>query len=123
MQKRIQSFKYAFHGIYLFIKDEMHAKIHVCIALLVIVLGFIVKINFVEWIVLLLLIGFVITAEVINSAIENLADFVSPQKHQLIKKVKDLAAGAVLVSVIIALIIGIIIFAPKILQLWHQINF
>ena len=119
LQKRIQSFKYAFNGIYLFIKNEVHAKIHVCIAIMAILLGLVVKINYLEWIVLLLLIGFVISAEVINSAIENLADYVSPQKHQLIRKVKDLAAGAVLISAIIALIIGIIIFTPKILQLWH----
>lgn len=118
MKKRILSFKYAFQGIFLFVKDEAHAKVHIGFALLAVILGIFLKIKLFEWTMVLLLIGLVVSAEIINSAIESLADFVSPDKHQLIKKVKDLSAAAVLFIAIIALVIGILIFLPKILQLW-----
>jgi diacylglycerol kinase len=58
----------------------------------------------------------VIALEMINSAIENLVDFVSPEKHQSIKKIKDLSAGAVLVGATVAAIVGLIVFLPKILE-------
>jgi diacylglycerol kinase len=71
-----------------------------------------------EWFAVIFAIGIVIAFEAINSAIENLADFVSPQEHHLIKKVKDLAAAGVLVSAISAAIVGLLIFIPRIIQLF-----
>jgi len=70
-----------------------------------------------EWIAVVVAFGFVIAMEIVNSAIENIADFVSPEKHEMIKKIKDLAAAAVLIAAITAFIIGLIIFVPKILLL------
>ena len=70
-----------------------------------------------EWIGVIFSIGLVFSLEIINSSIENIADFISPEKHKMIKKIKDLSASGVLISAITALIIGLIIFIPKILKL------
>jgi diacylglycerol kinase len=72
------------------------------------------KLNFYEWIAVTFAIGFVISVEIINTVIENMADFVSPTKNDKIKKIKDLSAAAVLISSMTALTIGLIVFIPKI---------
>lgn len=84
---------------------------------LVIISGFIFKISITEWIICIVLFGLVITAELINTAIETTVDIVMPEKNEKAKLAKDLAAGAVLVSAITSAIIGIIIFLPKILNI------
>lgn len=112
-QKRKNAFSYASKGIWQFFMEEAHAKIHLIMAILVTVSGFIFQINRVEWIVIFLCIGIVWMAEIINSAIENLVDLISPEKHELAGKAKDLAAGAVLVVSIMSATIGLIIFIPK----------
>jgi diacylglycerol kinase len=114
IKKRLKSFVYAFNGIKILIRDEHNARIHLLATIFVIVLGFYLNISTPEWIAVLFAIGFVFAMEMTNSAIENLCDFASPEKHETIKKVKDLAAGAVLLSAVSALIIGLIIFIPKI---------
>jgi diacylglycerol kinase len=98
-------------------KEEPNSWIHSAAIVCVVVAGFVFRISSMEWIAVTLCIGFVFALEIINSAIENLADFVSPQKHELIKKVKDLSAAAVLVTAIMAVIIAFIIFIPKIAAL------
>ena len=82
---------------------------------LVIISGFILKISITEWTICIVLFGLVITAELINTAIETTVDIVMPEKNEKAKLAKDIAAGAVLVSAIASAIIGIIIFLPKIL--------
>ncbi len=114
IRKRIQSFKYAFHGIWLVFKEEHNARIHLLAAIMAILLGWGLDISSGEWLAILIVIAMVISLEMMNSAIENLADFVSTDKHELLKKAKDLSAGAVLWSAIIALIVGGIVFLPKI---------
>lgn len=114
LKKRLLSFKYAFDGFRTLLKEEANARIHTAISLIVITLGFALEINANEWISICFAIGLVISMEAINTAIENLADFVSPQKNELIKKAKDVSAFAVLFCAIIAVIIGLIIFIPKI---------
>ena len=113
----MQSFKYAFNGLRILLHEESNAWIHFCIAICVLVAGFVFKISMCEWIIVVFCIGFVFALELLNSAIENMADFVSKEYHDLIKKTKDLAAGAVLVGAIITAIIGLIIFVPKIIGL------
>jgi len=81
---------------------------------LTVLAGFFFKLSAHEWIAVVWSIGFVLTTETINSAIENLADFVSPQWHIQIKRIKDIAAAAALLSAISALVVGLIIFLPKI---------
>ena len=85
-------------------------KIHVACALLVIALGFYFKITTTDWCILLLCIGVVIALEIINTAIEHVVDLVSPNYNEIAGKVKDLAAGAVLVFSIIALAVGVLVF-------------
>ena len=111
--KRLKSFKYAFDGLRILIKEEHNSRVHIFIAICVIGAGIYFEISSIEWMALIFSIGFVITVEIINSAIENICDFISPEKHELIKKVKDLAAAAVLITTIVAVAIGLIIFIPK----------
>jgi diacylglycerol kinase len=115
VKKRLKSFSYAFNGLKILLVEEHNSRIHLAAAIIIVILGFLLKISVYDWLALVFAIGFVIVCEIINSAIENLADFVSPDKSDLIKKVKDLSAAAVLFSAITAIIVGIIIFLPKIL--------
>jgi diacylglycerol kinase (ATP) len=112
--KRIQSFKYAFAGLKYLIVNEHNSRIHLFSAIVAIILCFVLKISTIEWLFILLVIGMVFILEIVNSAIENLSNFVSPDTHPQIKVIKDLSAAAVLVGAITALLIGIIIFLPKI---------
>lgn len=114
---RIKSFKYAFNGIYILFKEEPNAGIHFFACILVIIAGFVFKVSATEWIMLIFAIALVFAMEALNAAIENLADRVDINHNELIKKTKDLAAAAVLLSAIAAVIIGVIIFLPKILAL------
>lgn len=118
MKKRIKSFKYAFKGIRIVFTSEKNMLIHLIVALLVIVAGFVFAISTIEWMICLLCFGFVIGAEMFNTSIENVVDLVSPKKHELAGKAKDIAAGAVLVTAIIAAVVGLIIFVPK---LWNTV--
>jgi diacylglycerol kinase len=116
-RKRLKSFKYAFNGLKILIQEEHNSWIHIFITLCVVAAGFLLKITISEWIVVIFCIGLVIALEMLNSAIENIADFVSPERHAMIKKIKDLSAGAVFVGAIVSAIIGLIIFLPKIITL------
>ena len=85
--------------------------------LMVIIAGVILKINTTEWSIVLILCGLVISLELINTAIENAVDLVTEEYNEKAKNAKDIAAGAVLFSAIIAAIIGFIIFLPKIINI------
>ena len=116
--KRLRkSFGYAFNGIGDVVKNEPNMKIHVSIAILVIIAAFILKVSKLEWIVLVLLIGAVLAAETINTTIENLVDMYTKEYDEKAKVVKDTAAGCVLILAITSSIIGLIIFIPKIINL------
>lgn len=117
IMNRLKSFKYAFNGLGILIKEEHNSWIHLFAAICVIIAGLIFDVSKFEWISIVFAIGFVISLEIINSAIENIADFVSPERHSKIKKIKDLSAAGVLVSAITALIVGLIVFIPKFLEL------
>ena len=113
MKKRIRSFGYAGRGIKVVFGSEPNMKIHIGIATLVIICGFIFSISITEWIECLLCIGLVFGMEMMNTAIENVVDLASPKLHPLAGKAKDIAAGAVLICAIISVIIGLLIFVPK----------
>jgi|SRR3990172_9892424 len=112
LHARIASFKPAIHGIKFVLMNEHNIRIHLGAALTAIILGFIFNIGKVEWLVILLCIGLVMTLEVLNSAVEKLVDLVSPGKNEKARLVKDIAAGAVLIAAVISLIAGLIIFIP-----------
>ena len=113
MNNRIKSFGYAGRGIKIVFGSEPNMKIHIFVAMLVILCGFVFKINITEWILCLLCIGLVFSAEMLNTAIENVVDLASPEHHELAGKAKDIAAGAVLICAIISVVIGLLIFVPK----------
>lgn len=113
-KKLRNSFKYAFEGIKEAWKTEQNLKIHFIIMFLVIIAGFVFKITAMEWIVCLLLFALVISLELINTAIETTVDIAMPEINEKAKYAKDIAAGAVLFSAIISVIVGLIIFLPKI---------
>jgi len=117
--KFFRSFSYALRGIGTVFKEEFNSRVHLLAALVVVVLGFVLKVSSWEWIILILVMGGVFTMELINTSIEKLADLYSSEFNPKIKKIKDLSAGAVLVASITAIIMGFIIFLPKILNQLH----
>ena len=117
ISERIKSFKYAREGLRTLFIEEHNARVHLVSALIAVALGFVLKISPNEWIALVIVVSLVFIGELFNTSLEALADFASPEKHPQIKKVKDLAAAAVLLSSISAVITGIIIFLPKLILL------
>jgi diacylglycerol kinase len=115
VRSRIRSFGYAFRGISSLFRNEHNSRIHLVAAIVVVIAGIILKLNLYEWCMITIVIGLVFVAELINSAIESIADRVDPEWNDLIMKSKDFSAAAVLVAAIIALITGCLIFIPKIL--------
>lgn len=108
-------FIYAWNGIKYFFSSQFNARIHALLTLLVVIMGIFFKISTMEWLIILLCIGVVFTAEIMNTAIELLTDLVSPGYNKKAGLIKDLAAGAVLVSALVSAIIGFWIFIPKII--------
>ncbi|TKB97555.1 diacylglycerol kinase family protein [Pedobacter cryophilus] len=113
--KVIKSFSYAFNGLKILFKEELNAKVHFVIAIAIIICGFVFQVSGTEWIAIIFAIGLVLSLELLNTAIEQIANFISPEKHEKIKRIKDLAAASVVIGVIAAVIIGLIIFLPKII--------
>lgn len=109
---RFRSFGYAFSGIYVLMSSQHNAWIHAFLSVMVVMAGFLFQVTVIEWIMLIFAIAIVFIAEALNTAIELLCDFVSPDHQELIKKTKDVAAGAVLIAAMGAAIIGVIIFLP-----------
>ena len=117
LKSRIKSFRFAFAGIWAMLKNEHNARIHLAAAIMAIIMGVILKINPIEWSLLIIVIGLVFLTELLNTAIEKLADFVEPEWNEVIRKTKNYAAAAVLISAIISIIVGGLIFIPRVLDL------
>ncbi len=113
IKKRIKSFGFAINGLRILIREEHNARIHLFVAGVAIIASIGLGISVLEWMAVILAIGFVFAAEIVNSAIENMADFISPEKDERIKKIKDLSAAGVLVSAVTAFAIGLLVFLPK----------
>lgn len=112
----ILSFKYAWEGILAALKEEPNLKIHFIIAVLVLFASFLLKISRQDWIIVLILIGFVFAVELTNTAIEAIVDAFTSSEHPGAKLAKDISAGAVLIAVLTAVVSGIIIFTPYIFR-------
>lgn len=115
LRKRIKSFEYAIKGIVLLCRNEQNAQIHLLVLSLVVIFGLFFEISASEWISITIVSGMVLLSEGFNTTIEYLADHVTPDFHEVIGRVKDVAAGSVLIAAISAAITGAIIFIPKIL--------
>jgi diacylglycerol kinase (ATP) len=111
-KKQLRSFGYAWKGIQSCVGKEQNLSFHLIAAIAVIIAGIVLGITRTEWIMVVMCIGTVIAAELFNTAIEKLVDLVSPERHPVAGRVKDIAAGAVLICAVAAAIIGLIIFIP-----------
>jgi len=114
----MKRFVYAFKGIFAAFKTQRNFRIHIPVLLCVIAAGFLLKLNPAEWTLVLLAAGLVLSLELVNTAIESLVDLVSPGYDKKAGRIKDIAAGAVLIAAVVSVIIGLIIFLPKITALF-----
>jgi diacylglycerol kinase (ATP) len=110
---RIKSVGYAFKGALLLLKTEASIQVQFGIGILVTIAGFYFNINTTEWVLQVFAIGIIMSIEGLNTAVEKIADFVHPEHHKKIGVIKDVSAGAVFISAITAIIIGCIIYIPK----------
>ncbi len=115
LKNRIRSIGYALKGMFLLLRTETSIQIQFVIAIVMTVAGFYFQISNTEWILQLFAIGLVMGIEGVNTAIEKLADYVQPNKDPKIGLIKDISAGAVMIVSVVASIIGLIIYVPKLL--------
>jgi diacylglycerol kinase (ATP) len=113
LKGRFRSFKFAFRGAWYLLTTEHSIMAHFGIAVFMTILGFIMKLSATEWIMQFFAIGFLMVSEALNTGIEKLADYVQPSFDKKIGFIKDISAGAVAFAMIIAIIIGLIIYIPK----------
>lgn len=111
------SVKNCLDGISYITKNEKNFKREIVFGIIALILSYILKIDKIEFIIILTMICLVLTTEIINTAIERAVDLVTKEYHELARIAKDVSAGSVLVTSTFALIIGIIIFMPKIITL------
>ena len=111
---RIKSVGWAVKGAIILFKSEASIKVQAVIAILVTIAGFYFNISSTEWLIQVAMIGLVMSIEVFNTAIEDIADFIHPERHNGIGRIKDVAAGAVFIASISAVVVAIIIYYPKI---------
>ncbi|MFK7933986.1 MAG: diacylglycerol kinase family protein [Saprospiraceae bacterium] len=119
-QKRIKSFQYAFQGIADLFRSQPNARIHLTVLFCVLLAGIYFQLTPTEWALIIVCSGMVLAGEAANTAIEYLTDLVSPEYHPLAGKAKDVAAAAVLIMAISAVLVGLIIFLPKLISLFSS---
>jgi diacylglycerol kinase len=117
LKSRLQSFRFALNGLRSLLKYEHNSRIHSIAAIAVIILGLLMKIDLTEWSLLIIVMGMVFITELLNSSLESLADSLKPEWNDLIGRAKDYSAAAVLIAAIISVVVGVIIFVPKLLNL------
>ena len=117
VRKFLKSFVYAVRGVLDVLKEEQNFKVHLFVAMWVILFGVLFGVSPSEWCVLLLTISLVLTSEILNTALEKLCDLIHPEQNETVRVIKDVSAGMVLLCAIGALLIGIVIFLPKLTTL------
>ena len=110
---RLKSIGFALKGALLLLKTESSIQIQFVIAILMTIAGFYFEISSIEWILQIFAIGLVMSIEGLNTAIEDIADFIHPEHHAKIGFIKDVAAGAVFIAAVATIIIGLLIYIPK----------
>ena len=113
-KKRAASFGYAFKGVRILVFTQPHIIIHLVAAAIVIAAGFLYGISKTEWLFIVIAIALVLVTEAINTAIEFTIDLISPNHHPVAGKAKDVAAAAVLIAAFFAVIVGLVVFLPKV---------
>lgn len=114
----LKSFYYAFQGLKVAFKNEPHLRIHTTFAILALIVAVVLKLSYVEWLILAFTIFWVISLELLNTVIEALVDLVSPEIQPYAKIAKDVSAAVVLIAAILSIVVGTILFLPKILVLF-----
>jgi diacylglycerol kinase len=117
--KFIASFRYAFSGLWYALRTQRNTRVHVCIAILAILLGIVLRISTVEFAMIFVAITGVFIAEMFNTVFELCIDLASPEYNPLAKIAKDVAAGAVLLSAMLSVVIGLLVFGPHLWNLLH----
>jgi diacylglycerol kinase len=115
----LDSFRFAFSGLWYALRTQRNTRIHLTVAVAVIALGAWLGLSFTQWAVLALTIGFVLVGEMLNTVAETLVDLVSPGYHPLAKIVKDVTAGAVLLTAIVSVIVGLLVLGSS---LWERVG-
>ena len=113
----LESFQHAFAGLWHAWKTQRNVRIHVAIVMVVVTMGWAIELQPSQWAIIVLTIGFVVVAELFNTVVESLVDLVTAEHHPLAKQAKDVAAGAVLTSAIVAVVVGLLILGPPLLTL------
>lgn len=116
-QRLLKSFTYAWRGLFKAWREEQNLQIHTLAALVVIVAGWSLRVSQTEWLVLILTILLVFLMEIVNSAVERVTDILKPRIHGYVKEIKDIMAAAVMLASLGAFVVGLVIFAPKIMAL------
>ena len=114
----VQSFRFAFAGLAYCFRTQRNFRIHIAIGLLAVLAGVLLGLTWPEWAVIALLIVLVLAAEMVNTMVESLVDLVTTEYHPLAKVAKDVAAGIVLLTALGAIVVGLLIFGPKLLALF-----
>ena len=117
IKRLYKSFVYSFRGLFKTFKEEQNLKVQTFIGLLALGFGWYFKISRFEWLALILVISLVILMEVVNSAVERVTDVLKPRINGYVKEIKDIMAAAVMLASFIAVIVGLIIFIPYLLDL------
>ena len=115
---RLKSLRYAFRGMLMLVRSEHSIMVQLAIGVLVSILGFLLDISPTEWMLQTICVGMVLSAEGLNTAVEKLCDFEHPGPDPRIGRIKDIAAGGVGFAAVIAFVVGLIIYAPKVANLF-----
>lgn len=116
-KRQVKSFKYAFEGIWHTLLNEANFRVQMVFAVFIIILAFILNISPMEWALLILSTGFLLSAEMINTVVEEFIDNLIQEYHEGAKVIKDVSAGFVLIAAVTTLAITLLIFVPKLLVL------
>jgi diacylglycerol kinase len=120
IQNRYRSFRAALRGLGWLIVSERHFQLHLVAALAAVLLGLVLGLTAIEWAILVLTIGLVLVAEAINTAIEHTIDLTVRQIDPLARTAKDVGAAGVLIAALISVLVGCLLFLPKLLALLHR---
>ena len=116
-RKKLRNVRPAWRAIGMLWREEYSFKVFTLCGALAIILSFVLNISRIEFLFVLLIIGAVLTAEALNTAIEELCDHVTPEQHPKIGKIKEIASGATLIAMCTAFVVGTIIFMPPLISL------
>jgi undecaprenol kinase len=112
----IKSFQYALQGFLSAIRSEVNLRFHIAVTVIVVTAGFWVKLEIVEWCIIILCVGAVVGFELLNTSLEQLCNHTTPDEHPAIKKIKDISAAAVLLVSLASVVVGLLIFLPKLID-------